>query len=422
MTADQVKRTYLTLTLLETAALSLIWGVNTLFLLDAGLSITEAFIVNGAFSAGYFLFEVPTGVIADSAGRRVSYLLGAVTLLLTTVGYYFLWSTQAGLLLWVLVSIGIGLGFTFFSGATEAWVIDALHATGFEGEIDDVFGARQAAYGLAFLIGILLGGLLAQINLGVPYLVRSAVLVALIAFVTLRMREVGFSPDRSQKVWEGVRRILRNSVEHGFRNRPMRLLILGAPFTVGVFFWVFYAFQPYVLELAADESAVYLAAVAAAVFAFAQMAGGWSVSRVRRLFKLRTTILSVALGIGVVAMVGVGLTQQMPRPWALWIAVALFGMVAFADGVFNPVRQAYISEIVPSEQRATVLSFDAMMGDGGGFIAQPALGRVADVYSLGFGYIVAGIVYSLRIPLVVALRRMGLAADRARDDRTAPDD
>ncbi|MDX1469013.1 MAG: MFS transporter [Acidimicrobiia bacterium] len=413
MTPGQIRSTYLTLTLLETAALSLIWGVNTLFLLDAGLSITEAFIVNGAFSAGYLLFEVPTGVIADSAGRRASYLLGAVTLLVATVGYYVLWSVEAGLAAWVVVSLGIGLGFTFFSGATEAWVVDALHATGFDGEIEDVFGARQAAYGFAFLIGILLGGLLAQINLGVPYLVRSVVLLALIVFVVMRMRDIGFEPDRSQTVGEGVKRILRNSVEHGFRNRPMRLLILGAPFTVGVFFWVFYGFQPYVLELADDQGAVYLAAVAAAVFALAQMVGGWSVSRVRRLFRLRTTILAVALGTGVVAMIGIGLAQQMPRPLGLWVAVALFGTVAFADGVFNPVRQAYISEIVPSEQRATVLSFDAMMGDGGGVIAQPALGRVADVYSLGVGYVVAGIVYSIRIPLVIAVRRMGLGADRA---------
>jgi len=76
----QVQRVYLLLVLLTTLATSLIWGVNTLFLLDAGLSFFEVFIANAAFSAGMVLFEVPTGVIADGWGRRVSFLLGTVTL------------------------------------------------------------------------------------------------------------------------------------------------------------------------------------------------------------------------------------------------------------------------------------------------------------------------------------------------------
>ena len=60
---------YLTLMLLTTLATSLIWGVNTLFLLDAGLNNFEAFAANAFFTAGMMLFEVPTGVVADLKGR-----------------------------------------------------------------------------------------------------------------------------------------------------------------------------------------------------------------------------------------------------------------------------------------------------------------------------------------------------------------
>ncbi|MEX2419188.1 MAG: MFS transporter, partial [Acidimicrobiia bacterium] len=59
-----VQRTYLLLLLLSTLAASFIWGINTLFLLDAGLSNTEAFAANAFFSLGMVLFEVPTGVVA----------------------------------------------------------------------------------------------------------------------------------------------------------------------------------------------------------------------------------------------------------------------------------------------------------------------------------------------------------------------
>ena len=70
--AKRVQRTYLLLTLLSTLAASFIWGINTLFLLDAGLNNAEAFAANAFFTAGMVVFEVPTGVLADTWGRRAS--------------------------------------------------------------------------------------------------------------------------------------------------------------------------------------------------------------------------------------------------------------------------------------------------------------------------------------------------------------
>ena len=90
-TPRSIQRTYLTLLLGNTLAASLIWGINTIFLLDAGLSNLEAFAANAFFTAGMVLFEVPTGIVADSWGRRASYLLGTVTLAVTTVLYVLLW-------------------------------------------------------------------------------------------------------------------------------------------------------------------------------------------------------------------------------------------------------------------------------------------------------------------------------------------
>lgn len=75
----------------STRAASFIWGINTLFLLDAGLSNAQAFAANAFFTAGLVLFEVPTGVIADMRGRRMSYLLGTVTLTISTLLYLLMW-------------------------------------------------------------------------------------------------------------------------------------------------------------------------------------------------------------------------------------------------------------------------------------------------------------------------------------------
>src|SRR5919108_2267330 len=129
-TALRIRRVYLILLLLHTLAASLIWGINTLFLLDAGLSNTQAFAANAFFTAGQVLFEVPTGVIADTRGRRLSYLLGTLTLALSTLLYLYQWQVSAPFWAWAVSSALLGLGFTFFSGAVEAWL---RHAPTFPG-------------------------------------------------------------------------------------------------------------------------------------------------------------------------------------------------------------------------------------------------------------------------------------------------
>src|SRR3954469_5147236 len=128
-TARAVQRTYLVLTLGNTLAASFIWGINTIFLLDAGLTNLEAFAANAFFTAGMVLFEVPTGIVADTIGRRASYLAGTVTLTVSTLLYVYLWDLHAAFWLWAIASLALGLGFTFFSGAVEAWLLDALSAT-----------------------------------------------------------------------------------------------------------------------------------------------------------------------------------------------------------------------------------------------------------------------------------------------------
>src|SRR5436305_10328576 len=102
---SSIVRTYLVLLLGNTLAASLIWGINTIFLLDAGLSNLEAFAANAFFTAGMVLFEVPTGIVADTVGRRASYLLGTVTLAASTLLYVLLWRIEAAFWAWAVVSI-----------------------------------------------------------------------------------------------------------------------------------------------------------------------------------------------------------------------------------------------------------------------------------------------------------------------------
>ena len=231
--AKRVQRTYLLLMLLSTLASSLIWGVNTLFLLDAGLSNTAAFTANAFFTAGQVIFEVPTGIVADIWGRRTSFLLGALTLLLSTLLYLAMWHFAAPLWGWAIASVLIGLGFTFFSGATDAWLVDALTFTGFDGNLESVFAKGETVSGAAMLTG----------------------------------------------------------------------------------------------------------------------------------------------------------------------------------SVSTPMRQAYLNGIIPSAQRATVLSLDNLIGSAGGVVAQPALGRVADVSGYGASYVVSAAIHVAALPFLALARRENAPSD-----------
>src|SRR6195256_1827076 len=234
-TPGSIQRTYLILLLGNTLAASLIWGINTIFLLDAGLSNLEAFAANAFFTAGMVLFEVPTGVVADTAGRRVSYLLGTVTLAVSTLLYVLLWRIHAPFWQWAVVSVLIGLGFTFFSGAVEAWLVDALQATGFTGELEAVFGRGQVVTGAAMLGGSVIGGLIAQqTNLGVPFVLRGLILVAMFVVAFRLMHDIGFSPEKAGGVLTEIRKITSASVEYGLRVPAVRWLMIESLFTGGV--------------------------------------------------------------------------------------------------------------------------------------------------------------------------------------------
>ena len=110
-TSRSIQRTYLLLMLGNTLAASLIWGINTIFLLDAGLSNLEAFAANAFFTGGMVIFEVPTGIVADTIGRRTSYLLGTLTLSGASLLYVLLWQIEAPFWQWAVVSLLLGLGF-----------------------------------------------------------------------------------------------------------------------------------------------------------------------------------------------------------------------------------------------------------------------------------------------------------------------
>jgi MFS family permease len=405
-TPRSVQRTYLLLILGNTLAASFIWGINTIFLLDAGLSNLEAFAANAFFTVGMVLFEVPTGIVADTVGRRASYLLGTLTLTASTLLYVLLWQIEAPFWQWAVVSILLGLGFTFFSGAVEAWLVDALTATGFTGAMESVFGRGQVVGGAAMLTGSVAGGFIAQqTSLGVPFVLRGIVLMLMFVVAFRLMHDTGFTPAKGGRPLAEMRKIASASIEFGWRVPAVKWLMVQALFTGGVGIYGFYALQPYLLELYGDPEAYQIAGLVAAIVAGAQILGGLAASRIRGIFRRRTSALIATAGLSTVSLGLIGVFENF---WAVIGLIVVWGLLFAAT---MPIRQTYLNGLIPSRQRATILSFDSLMGSSGGVWAQPVLGRAADVWGYAPSYLMAAGISTLAIPFLVLSRRQNAPAD-----------
>lgn len=391
---------------LFTLSSALIWGVNTLFLLDAGLDIFDVFLANAAFTAGMVLFEIPTGVFADTVGRRASFLLSVAVLAVTTAAYVAAARVGGGLAAFAVISVFMGLGFTFYTGAVEAWLVDALHHSGRAFRLDHVFARGSMVSGGAMLVGTLAGGLVGGVDLALPYVLRTGMLVGAFAVAWLAMHDVGFSPRtlRFGDVPREMRRVALESARYSWRQRPVRLLMMVSFLQWGFMSWGFYAWQPYFLELLGRD-AVWAAGAAASAFAGAMIAGNAVVDWLSRFCGRRTTLLLWAAALQSGAALLVGVTANF------WIALGGMILLAAAVGMTGPVKQAYLHASVPSAQRASAVSFDSMFGNGGGIVGQAGLGWVSRARSIEEGYVIGGVATVLALPLYWGIRAIGGPAD-----------
>ena len=401
-----IQRTYLALLLGTTLAASLIWGINTIFLLDAGLSNLEAFSANAFFTGGMVLFEVPTGIVADTAGRRTSFLWGTVTLSVSTLLYVLLWQIEAPFVMWAIVSVLIGLGFTFFSGAVEAWLVDALTASGFAGDLETVFGRGQIVTGAAMLIGSLAGGFIAErTSLGVPFVARGVILVLVFVVAFRLMHDIGFTPRRGGRLGAELRELSRATIDHGWRVPAVKWLMVEGVFVGGVGIYGFYALQPHLLDLYGDPDAYQVAGLVAAIVAGAQITGGVAAPRIRKLFHRRTSALLTTTAVAVLTFALIGLIESF------YAVIGLIVVWSLLSAAARPIRQTYLNGLIPSRERASILSFDSMMASLGGVGIQPALGRAADVWGYGPSYVMGAGLTALSLPFLLLSRRQNAPAD-----------
>jgi DHA3 family tetracycline resistance protein-like MFS transporter len=397
----------------------------------ARLDPLQLVLLGTALEVSYFLFEVPTGVLADTWSRRgsviVGYLLG---------GFYFV---ILGLVpvfaVMLLANVVSGIGYTFISGALQAWIADEIG----EEQVGPLYLRASQVGRVAALTGTVLSvALAATIGLGATIVVAGIGSLGLAGVLVVVMPEHGFRPaprEPTTHVWGAMAATARSGLA-SLRGRPLMLSVLLAGGLFGAFTEAFdrlweahllssFVLPPLSLRSLADlpllRDVARFGDVPAAgdlppiawfgIINIAGMVIGLVVAELvrRRLDTSDPAALARALLVIHVALVGSIVTFGAAAAFA--VAVGALLSTVLLRGLQDPLYAAWLNRGLDPSTRATVLSMagqaDALGQIGGG----PVLGLVGSAISIRAALVLGGVVLAPAVLLYARVVRHGGRAD-----------
>jgi MFS transporter, DHA3 family, tetracycline resistance protein len=372
-------RTWLAYRGAEAFAMAVGWTLAPIyFVREVGMSPLELVLAGTALEVAYFLFEVPTGVVADTMGRRLSVIVAQVVM---AVGF-----VVTGLVASVPVILAaaalMGFGWTFKSGAVDAWLADEVGR-------ERVSGAYQRGSQVAR--GATLAGIGAAVGLGLvdlraPIVAGGLVLFALGLILALRMPETGFRPVSREDV-HAVRTLVRTTREGGrlVRARPVLLLITGILFFGGMWsesvdrLWEAHLLVDVgVPELAGFDSVVWFGVLNAGAVVLALVVAQPLVRRFSH--ASAKGMAGSLLWLDLAMLVG---TLAFALAGAFAAAVVAYWAIRVAASLAGPLQSAWVNtSIDDSSVRATVISITNLGDSAGEWAGGPALGLVGNVFGI----------------------------------------
>lgn len=371
--ASNISR-YFLFTALQGIAFGLMLAIWVIYLQQRrGLSLSQAALIDVTFFVTVTLAEIPTGLVADAFGRKMSMICGASILCVGTLAWAF--APTMGLIMLAYAVMAIGT--TFLSGASEAFFYESLQATGRSDEYASLVGRANGTLVGALAFGSLVSGLLATIDLILPLLIASLFYLLMLG-MALSFKEPQTGEQSSRPTRTSYRDMLRHSLSlmraSPYMRYPMFYLAL-VPLAALMMETVF--LQPQALAVGVPVAGV---GAVLMVVQISNVAGSTWSDRIRGLIGEKQVLYTVPI-IVVASLVLLAMLQRIPA--LLFIAV-----IGFVTTVARPVLLNRIQQQVSTSIRATILSMQSLMATLLGAISQPTLGFIAEQYSLPVMYFI----------------------------------
>lgn len=368
---------YFVYTILKGFHFGLITAMWVIYLQQAhGLSLTQVTMVDVGFWVASTLGELPTGIVADSYGRKTSLAVGTAIMGASIL----VWSFAPTLPLLVAAYIFLAIGATFLSGAEEAFFFESIKLTGRSAEYTRLVGRLSATMLASIAVGNLSSGLLATLDLRLPFVVAGVALLTMMAIV-FTFREPRLAENAEGQPRTSYVEIIRQALAI-LRARPALRYTIGfltlIPVTAVIMETVF--LQPQALALG-----VPLAGVGVVVMAvqFSNMAGSITSHRAKITLG-ESKILYSAPFLIAASLLLLSFFQMLP---ALLFAAA----ISFLTALLRPILMSRIQHEVSDHVRATVLSMQSLLFAMLLVFTEPLLGYVADLSGLPTAYRVLAI-------------------------------
>ena len=368
--------------------------IYPLFLLSRGLDVLQASSVLATYFIVTFLFEIPTGAVADLFGRRISFVLACFTRAAAFALYFF----ADGYLDCLVAEAIDAIGTTLASGALDAWAVDGMREDGKEGPIDRVFARAQAIARAQMIVGGVVGGYIAGFEIGLPWLVAAAGFVATGVYASLAMHE---RPRTARPSWSAAHRSIADTIRAAVlaaRTTAIVRLLCGLSLVAAIGVMPVHFLWPARLEALLAGRSLWLFGwiwalvnlVAVAGSAFAERGLG----RTSREVVLLATCIVRAIGVAIAA-----LSEDF--------GVVLAGLLVmeFAFSVSHPPYQAWLNEHIEPELRATVLSVASMSFTIGGATGLVSLGWLARSAGIPAAWTICALILVALAPAYLLLGR-----------------
>jgi len=339
-----------------------------------GLNLTQVQILQSWLMIWMFILNIPTGVIADHIGRKFSVALGGLLLAASCILYVLI----PGFYPFLIAEFLAALGTSFVIGASSALIYDFLKQNNRESESKHILGRSSAISNLGAVIAAPIGSVIAS-NFGIkaPMLI-TAIPLLIASFIILtvresRIREKISRPNIFGSIKKGVGFLLKNK-------QLQRLVFNDLLVWIGAYFLV-WLYQPMLIKI--GLGIVYFGLIRSS-FSLAGMLSTFNIHLTERVFGSENTFVNITALIVSASLI---LVAIFPSVVTVVLAIVLIGGFASA-------RTSYLNttmnEIIPAEQRATVLSTTSTVNMLVFAVANPIVGFIAD-HSLRLAFIIIGL-------------------------------
>lgn len=340
-----------------------------------GLPLWQIGIAEGVFHVTSFLFEVPSGALADLAGRKNVMIWGRVLAAVSSV--ILLFSTE----LWqFLIGFSISaVSYNLNSGSEEALVYDSMKMLGKEESYIRVNGRLNMLIEITSGIAVFLGGVLAEKSYLTCY--AAAAVVAVISIVpALFLTEPKIVKDTESKETVTWKEHFKTSIRIVRENPAVWNILLYYPVVETFYAVVFFYGQQYYAEAGLRRIQISMLML---VTGICSCLGALHSEKILQRFGTKVKyMMSFAMGISIFFVSGNQLV----------VSIAAFLVAGYVNSLIYPIASAALNELIPSEQRATIISIDSMCFSIGMVCFFPVTGLVAEVWNLHGAFLLLGII------------------------------